>query len=40
MYKRSYKQGDNPMAMPENVDLIAQIRAELQQRLAEVKGAK
>ena len=40
MYKHSYKQGDNPMAMPESVDLRAQIRAELQQRLAEVKGAK
>jgi hypothetical protein len=39
MHKHSYKQGDNPMAMPEG-DLRAQIRAELQQRLAEARGAK
>jgi hypothetical protein len=39
MVKRSYKQGDNPMAMPEG-DLRAAIRAELLQRLAEAKGAK
>jgi hypothetical protein len=39
MYKHSYKQGDNPMAM-ENTDLRAQIRAELQRRLAEAKGVK
>jgi hypothetical protein len=34
--------GDNPMAAGayESVDLRAQIRAELQQRLAEAKGAK
>jgi hypothetical protein len=39
MFKHSYKQGDNPMAMPEG-DLRAAIRAELLQRLAEAKGAK
>lgn len=39
MHKHSYKQGDNPMAM-EGGDLRASIRAELQQRLAEAKGAK
>ena len=39
MVKHSYKQGDNPMAMPEG-DLRAAIRAELLQRLAEAKGAK
>ena len=39
MYKHSYKQGDNPMAMEGN-DLRAAIRAELLQRLAEAKGAK
>jgi len=39
MYKHSYKQGDNPMAM-EGEDLRAAIRAELLQRLAEAKGAK
>ena len=39
MVKHSYKQGDNPMAMPEG-DLRASIRAELLQRLAEAKGAK
>jgi hypothetical protein len=39
MSKHSYKQGDNPMAM-ESGDLRAYIRAELQQRLAEAKGAK
>jgi len=40
MHKHSYRQGDNPMAMPESIDLRAQIRAELAQRLAEAKGAK
>lgn len=39
MVKHSYRQGDNPMAMPEG-DLRAAIRAELLQRLAEAKGAK
>lgn len=39
MVKHSYKQGDNPMAMPEG-DIRAAIRAELLQRLAEAKGAK
>ena len=39
MSKHSYRQGDNPMAMPEG-DLRAAIRAELLQRLAEAKGAK
>ncbi len=39
MYKHSYRQGDNPMAMPEG-DLRAAIRAELLQRLAEAKGEK
>lgn len=39
MFKHSYKQGDNPMAMKEG-DLRAQIKAELAQRLAEAKGAK
>ena len=39
MVKRSYKQGHNPMAMPEG-DLRASIRAELHKRLAEAKGAK
>jgi hypothetical protein len=32
--------GDNPMQKTESVDLRAQIRAELQKRLAEAKGAK
>jgi len=41
MVKHSYKQGDNPMAMPESKDeLRAAIRAELLQRLSEAKGAK
>jgi hypothetical protein len=41
MVKHSYKQGDNPMAMPESKEeLRASIRAELLQRLAEAKGAK
>ncbi len=39
MYKHSYRQGDNPMAM-EGEELRAAIRAELLQRLAEAKGAK
>ena len=39
MHKHSYRQGDNPMAMPEN-DLRSQIRAELMKRLNEAKGAK
>ena len=39
MVKHSYKQGDNPMSMPEG-DLRAAIRAELLQRLSEAKGAK
>ena len=39
MFKHSYKQGDNPMAM-EGAELRAAIRAELLQRLAEAKGAK
>jgi hypothetical protein len=34
MHKHSYRQGDNPMAMPES-DLRAMIKAELAQRLAE-----
>jgi hypothetical protein len=38
-FKHSYRQGDNPMAMPEG-DLRAAIRAELLQRLAEAKGDK
>jgi hypothetical protein len=38
-HKHSYQAGDNPMAMEGN-DLRASIRAELQQRLAEAKGAK
>lgn len=37
MSKHSYRQGDNPMAMPESVDLKSQIRADLQRRLAEAK---
>jgi hypothetical protein len=32
--------GDNPMQKMEGLDLRSQIRAELQQRLAEAKGAK
>jgi hypothetical protein len=41
MVKHSYKQGDNPMAMPESKEeLRATIRAELLQRLSEAKGAK
>jgi hypothetical protein len=41
MYQHSYRQGDNPMAMPESKDALkASIRAELQQRLAEAKGVK
>lgn len=41
MVKHSYRQGDNPMAMPESKEeLRASIRAELQQRLAEARGAK
>jgi hypothetical protein len=40
-FKHSYRQGDNPMSMPESRDALrASIRAELQQRLAEAKGAK
>ena len=39
MFKHSYRQGDNPMSMSEG-DLRAHIRADLQQRLAEVKGVK
>ena len=39
-YKHSYRAGDNPMSMPESTDLRASIRAELQKRLAEAKGAK
>lgn len=31
---------DNPMQKTEGMDLRSQIRAELQQRLAEAKGAK
>jgi hypothetical protein len=37
MTKHGYQQGDNPLAMKEG-DLRAQIRAELAQRLAEVKA--
>jgi hypothetical protein len=37
MFKHSYKQGDNPMAMKEG-DLRSQIKAELAQRLAEAKA--
>lgn len=41
MTKHSYRQGDNPMSMPESKETLrASIRAELQQRLAEAKGAK
>ena len=41
MVKHSYRQGDNPMSMPESKETLrASIRAELQQRLAEAKGAK
>lgn len=41
MTKHSYRQGDNPMAMPESKEqLRASIRAELLQRLEEAKGAK
>lgn len=40
MNKHSYRQGDNPMAMPESTDLRTQIRNELAKRLAEAKGAK
>jgi hypothetical protein len=36
-FKHSYRQGDNPMAMPES-DLRAMIKAELAQRLAEAKA--
>lgn len=39
MVKHSYKQGDNPMGMRES-DLRASIKLDLQQRLAEAKGAK
>ena len=39
MTKHSYRQGDNPMAMPES-DLRAHIRAELLQRLAEADMGK
>jgi hypothetical protein len=37
MTKHSYRQGDNPMAMPES-DLRAMIKAELGKRLAEAKA--
>ena len=37
MTKHSYRQGDNPMAMPES-DLRAMIKAELGRRLAEAKA--
>jgi hypothetical protein len=37
MSKHSYRQGDNPMAMPES-DLRAMIKAELGRRLAEAKA--
>lgn len=37
MYKHSYKQGDNPMAMKES-DLRAYVKAELTRRLAEAKS--
>ena len=37
MSKHSYRQGDNPMAMPES-DLRAMIKAELGKRLAEAKA--
>jgi hypothetical protein len=37
MYKHSYRQGDNPMAMNDS-DLRASIRAELLTRLAEAKS--
>jgi hypothetical protein len=37
MVKHSYRQGDNPMAMPES-DLRAMIKAELGRRLAEAKA--
>lgn len=37
MIKRSYKQGDNPMAMPEGEDLVSSIKAELRSKLKEYK---
>jgi hypothetical protein len=37
MYKHSYKQGDNPMAM-EGEELRAWVKSELKQRLEEVKS--
>jgi hypothetical protein len=39
MYKHSYKQGDNPMAM-EGEELRTWIKSELQKKLAEAKGVK
>ncbi len=39
MYKHSYKQGDNPMAM-EGEELRGWIKSELQKKLAEAKGVK
>ena len=39
MFKHSYRQGDNPMAM-EGEDLRSWIKTELKQRLEEAKGAK
>lgn len=37
MVKHSYKQGDNPMAMPESEDPLASIKNELRARLREYK---
>ena len=37
MNKHSYRQGDNPMAMPESKDLRTSIRDDLHRRLAEAK---
>ncbi len=38
MVKHSYKQGDNPMAMPESEDPLASIKADLRTRLEEFKS--
>lgn len=38
MVKHSYKQGDNPMAMPEGEDPLAAIKADLRSRLEEFKS--
>jgi hypothetical protein len=38
MVKRSYKQGDNPMAMPESEDPLESIKNDLRARLQEYKN--